>query len=198
MDNWLIPVFRPNPACLAHVSNLRKSDTLFPDLSGNACTTSGPQAWDPWAGVESWGWDPSSFPCIGTRQMHRSQSVTLALESHPVRGQLDNISFYRPLVHSVEYTSCLSIFREGWDKASGHSSWTALLKRATRWAGNMQSEKLSQFFCAAVIISTNRLALPELLGYPLLRLILHKITALLCWQMYFFWMPSFSWATEYW
>lgn len=44
----------------------------------------------------------------------------------------------------------------------------------------MQSEKLSQFFCAAVIISTNRLVLPELLGYPLLRLVLHKITALLC------------------
>lgn len=34
----------------------------------------------------------------------------------------------------------------------------------------MQREKLSQFFCAAVIVSTNRLVLPELLGYPLLGL----------------------------
>lgn len=63
------------------------------------------------------------------------------------------------------YTSCLSISREGWDKALGHSPWTALLKRATKWVGNMQSYKLSQL-CAAVIVSTNRLVLPELLGLP--------------------------------
>lgn len=61
-------------------------------------------------------WSPEAethLPFIGSGQMHQCQSVTLALESHPVRDQLDNINFYRPFVHSVEYTSCLSIFREG-------------------------------------------------------------------------------------
>ncbi|KAK4821862.1 hypothetical protein QYF61_004339 [Mycteria americana] len=43
--------------------------------------------------------------------------------------------------------------------------------------------RAAQLGDAPVIISTNRLVLPELLGYPLLRLILSKITALLCWQM---------------
>lgn len=161
----MIPVFRPNPTCLVHVSNLRKPDAV--PWSVWECLH---DKWSPGMGPMSRSrvlkLSPSSYHCTGTGQTQPSQSVTLALESRPIHRQLDSINFYKPLVHNVEYTSCLPVLREGWDKASGHSSWAVLLKRATR-VGNMRSEKLSQFFRAAVISSTNRLVLPELLSYPL-------------------------------
>lgn len=55
----------------------------------------------------------------------------------------------------------------------------------------MQNYKLSQF-CAAVIVSTNRLVLPELLGLPTAEAPFTQNVPCSAGKWNFLWMPSFS------
>lgn len=138
-------------------------------------------------------WDPSSLHSLSTWQMHQSLSVALALKTPPVPGQLDNINFLWAVGTVQDIPAAFPFPGRGetrpWAIPVGQHSWKRQLDgletcKITNFPSSVQLSSLAQTgWCCQ-----------SCWAYPLLRLLLHKITALLCWQMEFS-LDAFLWLS---